>query len=66
MIDGTLALQISSDTVPDLATANIDFDKICDLIFSSEITWKLFNEFFFKKLTIVFLFLSVAWKIKKP
>ena len=30
MIDGTLALQISRDTVPDLATANIDFDKICD------------------------------------
>ena len=33
MIDGTLALQISRDTVPDLATANIDFDNICDLIF---------------------------------
>ena len=60
-----LALQISRDIVPDLATANIDFDKICDLIFSLEITWKLFKEVFFKKLTIVkFLFLSVAWKIK--
>ena len=27
-IDGILALQISSDTVPDLATANTELDKI--------------------------------------
>ena len=28
MIDGTFALQISRETVPDFATANIEFDKI--------------------------------------
>ena len=33
MIDGTFALQISRETVPDFATANIEFDKICDFIF---------------------------------
>mgnify|MGYP001271090863 CR=1 FL=1 len=38
MIDGTFALQISRDTVPDFETAKIDFDRIWDLIFSSEIT----------------------------
>ena len=38
MIDGTFALQISRETVPDFATANIEFDKICDFIFSSDIT----------------------------
>ena len=27
-MDGTLALQISKDTVPDLDTAKTDFDKI--------------------------------------
>ena len=37
MIDGTFALQISRETVPDLATAKIEFDNICDLIFSSDI-----------------------------
>ena len=28
IIDGTLALQISSETVPDFATAKIEFNKI--------------------------------------
>ena len=65
MIDGTLALQISRDTVPDLATANIELDKIWDLIFSSEITWELDNELSFKNLTIMSLFSPVVWKIKK-
>ena len=38
-----LALQISNETVPDLETANTEFDKIWDLIFSSEITSTLFK-----------------------
>ena len=38
MMDGTLALLISRETVPDFATANIEFDNICDFIFSSDIT----------------------------
>ena len=37
MIDGTFALQISRETVPDFATANIEFDNIFDFIFSSDI-----------------------------
>ena len=59
-----LALQISSDTVPDFATAKTELFKIWDLILSSEITWKLFKELFFRKLIIVSLFLAVAWKAK--
>ena len=35
---GTLALQISRETVPDLETAKINFFSICFFIFSSEIT----------------------------
>ena len=35
MTDGTLDLQISRETVPDLATAKTDFPKVCDLILSS-------------------------------
>ena len=50
MIDGTLALQISRETVPDLATANTELDSICDFIFSSDITSIL--------LKFVFLILS--------
>ena len=38
MIDGTFALQISRETVPDFATAKNEFDKICDYIYSSDIT----------------------------
>ena len=38
IIDGTFALQISRETVPDFETAKIEFDKILNLIFSSEIT----------------------------
>ena len=33
-MDGTLDLQISSDTVPDLATANTDFLRVWDFILS--------------------------------
>ena len=36
-IDGTLALQIG-DTVPDFATAKIEFNKIADLISLSKTT----------------------------
>ena len=46
MIDGTFALQISKETVPDFETANTEFDKIWDLIFSSEITSILSNLVF--------------------
>ena len=38
MIEGILALQISKETVPDFAIANIDFFKICALNLSSLIT----------------------------
>ena len=38
IIDGTLRLQICSETVPDFATAKTELDKILDLIFSSEMT----------------------------
>ena len=41
MIDGILNLQISSDTVPDFATAKTDFFKVWDFIFSSLITSQL-------------------------
>ena len=34
-MDGTLALHISKDIVPDFAIAKIDDLSICDLIFSS-------------------------------
>ena len=32
MIEGTFALQISRETVPDFTTANTDFKSICDFI----------------------------------
>ena len=35
IIEGILDLQISKDTVPDFATANTDFFKVWDFIFSS-------------------------------
>ena len=38
IIDGIFALHISNETVPDLETANTEFDNICYLIFSSDIT----------------------------
>ena len=38
MIDGTFALQISRETVPDFATANTEFNSICDFILSSDMT----------------------------
>ena len=41
MIEGIFALQISKDTVPDFAKANIDFLSRCDLIFSSLTTSQL-------------------------
>ena len=37
-----LNLTICKETVPDLETAKIELDKICDLIFSSETTSILF------------------------
>ena len=40
-MEGILALQISRETVPDLATAKIDFCKIWDLILSSLIISQL-------------------------
>ena len=46
MTDGIFALQTSSETVPDLTTANIDFFKICDFILLSLITSQ-FDKFFF-------------------
>ena len=48
MIDGTLALQISRETVPDFTTANTEFDNICDLILSSDITSTLLKFVFLK------------------
>ena len=42
-MDGTSALQISKDTVPDLDTANTELDNIWDFIFSSETTSVLFK-----------------------
>ena len=41
-----LSLKFASETVPDLETAKIELDKICDLIFSSEITSILFKSVF--------------------
>ena len=38
MIDGTFALQISRETVPDFTTANTEFDSIFNFIFSSDMT----------------------------
>ena len=38
MIDGIFEFAICKETVPDFETANIELDKICDLIFSSETT----------------------------
>jgi len=46
MIDGTFALQISRETVPDFATANTEIDKISDFIFSSDITSTLLKFIF--------------------
>ena len=46
IIDGTFELQISSETVPDLATANIELQSIWDLIFSSDITSTFSNSIF--------------------
>ena len=40
MRDGTLALQISNDIVPDFATAKIDDFSISDLIFSIPVPTK--------------------------
>ena len=38
MIDGIFELAICKEMVPDLETANIELDNICDLILSSETT----------------------------
>ena len=50
MIEGILALHISREIVPDLATAKIEHFKISDFIFSSEIDPQLvkpsFNNLF--------------------
>ena len=43
IIEGTLALQISRETVPDLETAKVDLFSICFFIFSSEITSTFFK-----------------------
>src|SRR6056300_588250 len=64
IIEGTFALQISRETVPDFETANIDLFNICFLIFSSEITSTLFKFNFLILLLIKFLFPLVAWKTK--
>ena len=42
-MDGMLASQICNETVPDFDTANVEFDKIWDLIRSSETTSILLN-----------------------
>ena len=60
MIDGTFALQISRETVPDFTTANMEFDSICDFIFSSEITSTLLKFIFLISSFIKSLFWSVA------
>jgi hypothetical protein len=39
-----LELEICNETVPDLETAKIELDNICDLILSSEITSILFKS----------------------
>ena len=49
MMEGTLALQISNDIVPDFATANIDDFSISDLIFSSPIAPQFFKPSFNNK-----------------
>ena len=64
-MDGTLALQISKDTVPDLDTANTELDNIWDFIFSSEITSVLFKFEILSLSLIKFLFFSVAWNTKR-
>ena len=45
IIEGTLALQISKETVPDFATAKTDFFKVWDFILSSQITSQFFIVF---------------------
>ena len=60
MIDGTFALQISRETVPDFATANTEPDSICDFIFSFDITSTLLKFIFFISSFIKSLFCSVA------
>jgi len=56
IIEGTLALQISRETVPDLETAKIDLFSICFFKFSSEIT-----DTFFKFLLLIFLFIKLLF-----
>ena len=64
IIEGTFELEICSEMVPDLETAKIEFDKICDLIFSSDTTSILFKSVFLTWLIINSLFSSVACKTK--
>ena len=42
-MEGTFALEISRETVPDFETAKIDLFSICFFIFSSEITSTFFK-----------------------
>ena len=60
IIEGTLALQISRETVPDLETAKVDLFSICFFMFSSEIT-SIFSKFTLLIFSLIkFLFSSVA------
>ena len=43
MIDGTPALQISNEIVPDLAIAKVELDNIFFLIFSSDVISQFFK-----------------------
>ena len=60
MIDGIFELTICKETVPDLETANIELDNICDLIFSSETTSTLLKSELLTWLKIKSLLSSVA------
>src|SRR6056300_1177399 len=61
MIDGIFELTICKETVPDLETANIELDNICDLIFSSETTSTLFKPELLTWLKIIsLLFISLT------
>ena len=60
IIEGTFALQISRETVPDFETAKIDLFSICLFIFSSEITSTFSKFILFSFSLIKFLFSSVA------
>ena len=60
-MDGTLALQISNETVPDLAMAKVDLNNIFFFIFSSDVILQFFKLDSDKNLFTRSLNSWVAW-----